>query len=130
MSIVTALVDAVDDLWPEHAPEGGLPRLTIDQSHNVEAKVEAMVLSVVNLQEAYAKALLVDREALRAAQQAGDVLGGHEVLLDAYRTDVRPLCARAREALGAATDPIAAHRESGYAQRMAAERESHQEITT
>ena len=76
-----------------------LPRLTIDQSHNVEAKVEAMVLSVVNLQEAYAKALLVDRDALGAAQAAGDVLGGHEALLDAYRTDVRPLCAaRARGA--------------------------------
>src|SRR5918996_5704118 len=73
-----------------------LPRLTIDQSHNVEAKVEAMVLSVVNLQEAYAKALLVDREALRAAQETGDVLGAHEALLDAYRTDVRPLCARVR----------------------------------
>jgi L-rhamnose isomerase/sugar isomerase len=102
--------------------EGGLPRLTIDQSHNVEAKVEAMVLSIVNLQEAYAKALLVDRDALRAAQEAGDVLGGHEVLLDAYRSDVRPLCARARAALGAEEDPVAAHRESGYAARMAEER--------
>jgi L-rhamnose isomerase/sugar isomerase len=110
--------------------EGGLPRLTVDQSHNVEAKVEAMVLTVVNLQEAYAKALLVDRDALREAQQAGDVLGGHEVLLDAYRTDVRSLCARARVALGAAEDPVAAHRESGYAQRIASERESHEEITT
>ena len=69
----------------ELAAGGALPRLTIDQSHNVEAKVEAMVLSVVNLQEAYAKALIVDREALRAAQQAGDVLGGHEALLDAYK---------------------------------------------
>jgi L-rhamnose isomerase / sugar isomerase len=102
--------------------EGPLPRLTIDQAHNVEAKVEAMVLSVVNLQEAYAKALLVDREALRAAQLAGDTLGGHEVLLDAYRTDVRPLCARARLELGAAEDPVAALRASGYAERMAAER--------
>ena len=89
-----------------------------------------MVLTVVNLQEAYAKALLVDRDALRTAQQEGDVLGGHEVLLDAFRTDVRPLCARARAALGAAEDPIAAHRESGYAERMAGERQSHQEITT
>ena len=104
-----------------------LPRLTIDQSHNVEAKVEAMVLSVVNLQEAYAKALLVDREALRGAQEAGDVLAGHELLLDAYRTDVRPLCARVRAELGAAEDPIAALRESGYAERVAAERLS-QEI--
>jgi L-rhamnose isomerase / sugar isomerase len=106
-----------------------LPRLTIDQSHNIEAKVEAMVLSVVNLQEAYAKALLVDREALRGAQEAGDVLAGHELLLDAYRTDVRPLCARVRAGLGAAEDPIAALRESGYADRVAAEREN-QEITT
>ena len=110
--------------------EGGLPRLTIDQSHNVEAKVEAMVLSVVNLQEAYAKALLVDRDALRAAQQAGDVLGGHEVLLDAYRTDVRPLCARARAALGAAEDPIAALRASGYARARGHRTQSPQEIAT
>jgi L-rhamnose isomerase/sugar isomerase len=108
---------------------GELPRLTIDQSHNIEAKVEAMVLSVVNLQEAYAKALLVDSDALRAAQQAGDVLGGHEVLLDAYRTDVRPLCARARLALGAAEDPIAELRASGYAERIATERETRQEIS-
>ena len=87
-----------------------------------------MVLSVVNLQEAYAKALLVDRDALRAAQQDGDVLGGHEVLLDAYRTDVRPLCARVRAALGAAEDPVAALRASGYADRNAAERQTPQEI--
>jgi L-rhamnose isomerase / sugar isomerase len=91
-----------------------LPRLTIDQSHNVEEKLEAMVLSVVNLQEAYAKALLVDRAALREAQRAGDVLGGHEQLLRAYQTDVRPLCAHARETAGAAADPIAALRASGY----------------
>jgi L-rhamnose isomerase / sugar isomerase len=102
--------------------EGDIPRLTIDQSHNVEAKVEAMVLSIVNLQEAYAKALLVDRDALCAAQEAGDVLGGHEVLLDAYRTDVREICASARAALGAEQDPVAAHRESGYAKQKAEER--------
>jgi L-rhamnose isomerase/sugar isomerase len=109
-------------IFVELAAGDALPRLTIDQSHNVEAKVEAMVLSVVNLQEAYAKVLLVDREALRGAQEAGDVLGGHEVLLDAYRTDVREQCAAARAALGAAPDPVAALRESGYAGRMAAER--------
>ena len=111
------------------ATPGPLPRLTIDQSHNVEAKVEAMVLSVVNLQEAYAKALLVDRAALAAAQAAGDVLGGHEVLLDAFRTDVRSLCAQARTAAGAAEDPVAALRGSVYAARVAAEREPHQEST-
>jgi L-rhamnose isomerase/sugar isomerase len=106
------------------APGRTLPRLTIDQAHNVEAKVEAMVLSVVNLQEAYAKALLVDRGALAAAQRAGDVLGAHEVLLDAYRCDVRPRLAAARAALGAAEDPIAALRASGYVQRVSAERGS------
>jgi L-rhamnose isomerase/sugar isomerase len=104
------------------AAGGPLPRLTIDQSHNVEPKVEAMVLSIVNLQEAYAKAMLVDREALRDAQQAGDVLGGHEVLLDAYATDVRPLCAQVRAARGAAEDPIGALRSGGYADRAVAER--------
>jgi L-rhamnose isomerase/sugar isomerase len=95
-----------------------LPRLTIDQSHNVEEKIEAMVLSVVTLQETYAKALLVDRDALSQAQLAGDVLGGHEALLRAYAVDVRPICAKVRDDAGAATDPIAALRASGYVTRM------------
>ena len=99
-----------------------LPRLTIDQSHNVEAKVEAMVLSVVNLQEAYAKALLVDRRALADRQQQGDVLGGHELLLEAYVQDVRPLCAKVRAEAGAAADPVAELRAMGYAARTAATR--------
>lgn len=105
-------------------PSSALPRLTIDQSHNIEAKVEAMTLSVVNLQEAYAKALLVDRDALGQTQRAGDVLGAHELLLDAYRTDVRPICAKVRSELGAAEDPIGALHESGYAARVSAERGS------
>jgi L-rhamnose isomerase/sugar isomerase len=94
----------------------------IDQAHNVEAKMEAMILSVTNLQEAYAKALLVNREALREAQSAGDVLGGHRVLLGAYSTDVRPLCAKVREDLGGSVDPIAAFRASGYLERVTEER--------
>jgi len=102
--------------------EHPIPRLTIDQAHNVEAKVEAMVLSVVNIQEAYAKALLVDRDALAAAQAAGDVLAGHSALLDAYRTDVRPLCAKVRAGLGAAEDPVAALRASGYVEKITEER--------
>jgi L-rhamnose isomerase/sugar isomerase len=106
-----------------------LPRLTIDQSHNVEAKVEAMVLSVVNLQEAYAKALLVDRELLREAQEFGDVLGAHQVLLDAYRTDVRADCAAARVALGATVDPVVAVRQTEYAERMAAARARERQLT-
>lgn len=99
-----------------------LPRLTIDQAHNVEPKVEAMVLSIVNLQEAFAKSLLVDRKALAEAQAAGDVLAGHEVLLDAYRTDVRELCARVRMTVGAVADPIAELRASGYLERVSEQR--------
>ena len=99
-----------------------LPRLTIDQSHNLEPKVEAMVLSVVNLQEAYAKALLVDRDALAAAQDASDVLAGHEILRDAYNTDVRPLCATVRLRNGAAADPVGELRASDYAGRTAVAR--------
>jgi L-rhamnose isomerase/sugar isomerase len=94
----------------------------IDQTHNIEPKIEAMILSVTNLQEAYAKALLVDRAALVEARRAGDVLGAHRLLLDAYATDVRPLCASVREDLGAAADPIAAFKESGYAGKVAEER--------
>ncbi len=104
--------------------EGGseLPRLTIDQSHNVEVKVEAMVLSIVNLQESYTKSLLINRAELRDAQQVGDILRGHELLLDAYNSDVRPLCAKVREELGAAADPVSELRASGYTERMAAQR--------
>ena len=94
----------------------------IDQAHNIEAKMEAMILSVTNLQEAYARALLVDRERLREAQQGGDVLAGHRVLLDAYATDVRPLCAKVRENLGGSADPIATFRQSGYLEKAAVER--------
>jgi len=94
----------------------------IDQSHNIEPKIEAMVQSVVNLQSAYAKALLVDRRALRERQAAGDVLGGHRALTDAFETDVRPLLAQVRIEMGLPADPLAALKESGYAEKMAAER--------
>ncbi len=94
----------------------------IDQSHNVEPKIEAMILSVTTLQEAYAKALIVDREALRYAQRSGDVLRAHRVLLDAYDTDVRTICAKVREDLGGAADPVEAFRASGYLERVAEER--------
>ncbi len=94
----------------------------IDQTHNIEPKIEAMLLSVMNLQEAYAKSLLVDRTSLTEARRAGDVLGAHRLLLDAYATDVRPLCARVRESLGGAVDPISAFKQSGYAEKVAEER--------
>ena len=94
----------------------------VDQAHNVEAKIEAMILSITNLQEAYAKALLVDRRVLKEARHSGDVLRAHRTLIDAYATDVRLLCAKVREDIGAAVDPIAAFKQSGYAERVAKER--------
>lgn len=86
----------------------------IDQAHTIEPKVEAMILSLLNCQEAYAKALLVDREALREAQERGDVLLAHRILLEAYRADVRPLLVEVRRAKGVPEDPIRAYREGGY----------------
>lgn len=94
----------------------------IDQSHNIEPKVEAMIQSIVNCQTAYAKALSVDYGALGAAQREGDVLGAHRVLMDAYETDVRPLLRDVREQKGLDPDPIGAHRRSGYAEKVAEER--------
>ncbi|WP_424952577.1 L-rhamnose isomerase [Deinococcus sp.] len=94
----------------------------IDQSHNIEPKVEAMLQSVLNCQEAYAKALLIDGDALGEAQVAGDVLGAHRVLQDAFKTDVRPLLMEWRESQGLNPDPIATHRASGYQERVARER--------
>lgn len=112
-------------IFVELAAEPRLPRLTIDQSHNIEDKLEAMTRSVVNLQEAYAKALLVDRTALAETQLAGDVLRGHELMLDAFSTDVRPLCAAARVRLGAAADPLAELRDSDIQERRISRRASH-----
>jgi L-rhamnose isomerase/sugar isomerase len=94
----------------------------IDQSHNVEGKIDAMIQSVMNIQTAYAKALLVDEERLSAAQAEGDVLGAHRVLVDAFETDVRPLLARLRADAGLEADPVEAFRASGHAERLAAER--------
>jgi L-rhamnose isomerase/sugar isomerase len=90
----------------------------IDQSFNVEGKVGAMIHSVVNCQEAYAKALLVPRKALKEAQMAGDVLGAHRIISEAFKTDVRPLLARVREEMGAPPDPLDAYRKSGYEEKI------------
>jgi L-rhamnose isomerase / sugar isomerase len=94
----------------------------LDQCHNIEPKIPGQIRSVMNVQEATAKALLVDRDALEAAQAAGDVLGAHAVLMDAYNTDVRPLLAELREEQGLGPDPMAAYAASGYAAAIAAER--------
>jgi L-rhamnose isomerase/sugar isomerase len=94
----------------------------LDQCHNIEAKIPAIIRSVMNVQEATAKALLVDREALVVAQRSGDVLAANAVVMDAYNTDVRPLVAEVREELGLDADPMAAYRRSGWAEKIAAER--------
>ncbi|SEG80277.1 L-rhamnose isomerase / sugar isomerase [Actinacidiphila yanglinensis] len=103
------------------APETGVAFL-LDQCHNIEGKIPAVIRSVMNVQEATAKALLVDLDALRAAQAAGDVLGGNAVLMDAYNTDVRPLLAEVRAEQGLDPDPLAAYRASGHQQRIVADR--------
>jgi L-rhamnose isomerase/sugar isomerase len=93
----------------------------IDQSHNVEGKIDAMIQSVVNIQTAYAKALLVDRPKLDRLQAAGDVLGAHRVVLDAYETDVRPILLELRSELGVPVDPFEAYR-AEHADRLVQER--------
>ncbi|GAA4624604.1 L-rhamnose isomerase [Actinoallomurus vinaceus] len=90
----------------------------LDQCHNIEPKIPGQIRSVMNVQEATAKALLVDVEALRAAQKAGDVLGANAVFMDAYNTDVRPLLAELRAEMGLAPDPMAAYARSGYFEKI------------
>ncbi|MEV5007233.1 L-rhamnose isomerase [Streptomyces sp. NPDC055692] len=94
----------------------------LDQCHNVEAKIPAIIRSVMNVQEATAKALLVDRSALSAAQSSGDVLEANAVLMDAYNTDVRPLLREVREEMGLDPEPLAAYRRSGWAEKIVADR--------
>src|SRR6202522_4486520 len=94
----------------------------LDQCHNIEPKIPAQIRSVMNVQEATAKALLIDAEALKSAQLAGDVLGANAALMDAYNTDVRPLLADLREEMGLARDPYAAYLASGYGEKISSER--------
>ena len=103
------------------APETGV-NFMLDQCHNIEPKIPAQIRSVMNVQEATAKALLVDRDALTAAQREGDVLGANAVLMDAYHTDVRPILADIRASHGLDPDPLTAYRKSGYAEKIVDER--------
>jgi L-rhamnose isomerase/sugar isomerase len=94
----------------------------LDQCHNVEDKVPGQIRSVLNVQEMTARALLVDTDALRAAQVSGDVLEANRIFMDAFYTDVRPALAEWRESRGLAADPMAAFAESGYLAKIAEER--------
>src|SRR3954471_9579492 len=94
----------------------------LDQCHNLEAKIPGQIRSVLNVQEATAKALLVDGEALEAAQRANDVLAANTVFMDAFNTDVRADLAAWRESRGLPADPMAAYKASGYQQKIEADR--------
>ena len=94
----------------------------LDQCHNIEAKIPGQIRSIMNVQEAVAKAVLVDQDALKKAQLAGDVLAGHEVLMDAYNTDVRGLLREWRSDKGIDPEPMKAYAASGYAKKIATDR--------
>jgi L-rhamnose isomerase / sugar isomerase len=104
-----------------HRP-GAKVNFMLDQCHNIEDKIPGQIRSVLNVEQALAKALLVDAAALAAAERAGDVLGAHGVLMDAFETDVRGPLADRREARGLPRDPMAAFAASGYLPRIATER--------
>lgn len=94
----------------------------LDQNHNVEGKLEAVIVSVMNCQAAYARALIVNYDQLGQRQLQGDVMGAHRTLFDAYETDVRPLLAQVRVEMGLHPDPIAFFRSDDYEHRVAQER--------
>jgi L-rhamnose isomerase/sugar isomerase len=102
-------------------PEGGVAFM-LDQCHNLEPKIPAMIRSVMNVQEATAKALQVDRAELATAQRDGDVLGANQVLMDAFNTDVRPMLAELREDMGVDPDPVAAYHRSGHQKKIEEQR--------
>ena len=101
----------------------------VDQSHNLKGKIEAMLQTVMNAQELYAKAALVDHEELAAAQRTTDLVRAESCLQDAFKTDVRPAIAEWRSGRGLPADPIAAFRASGYLERITKDRASRNAVT-
>jgi L-rhamnose isomerase / sugar isomerase len=98
------------------------PAYMIDQSHNLKDPIEALLQTVDQLQQAYAKACLVDHDELASHQASGDVLMAERTLKRAYETDVRPLVAEARRRRGGALDPVLAFRASEYRAQKSVER--------
>jgi L-rhamnose isomerase/sugar isomerase len=94
----------------------------LDQCHNIEKKVPGQIRSVLNVQEMTARALLIDGDALSAAQAAGDVLAANGIVMDAFYTDVRPALGEWRESRGLPADPMAAFAASGYQEKVEADR--------
>jgi L-rhamnose isomerase/sugar isomerase len=95
----------------------------IDQSHNIKPKIEAMIQTLWNLQTAFAKALCVERERLAQARAEQNVVDAERCLVDAFNTDVEPLLRQVRMEMGRPEDPLRAHRESGYLDRVTAARQ-------
>jgi L-rhamnose isomerase/sugar isomerase len=97
----------------------------LDQSHNIENSLEGIIYSVMNIQTAYAKALLVDRKALAEARASYDVILGNMIIMDAFQTDVEPLLGQIRLEMGLSdTNPLRNHRQSGYNKKAAAGRKA------
>jgi len=94
----------------------------IDQSHNVTDPIESLLSSAETIAGAFAKAVLVDRDALHAAQDSNDVMMAFQALRAAYRTDVSPIVAMARFEAGGAIMPISVYRDSEWRDRKAQER--------
>ena len=115
--VFNELIDAATRQAP-----GFAPAYMIDQSHNVTDPIESLMGSALEIRRAYAQALLVDRAALSAAQDANDALGAHRLLKAAFVTDVSPSLAEASRRAGGAIDPIATYRASGYRAAKAVER--------
>ena len=110
--VFNELVEAVAD--PDFKPMHML-----DQSHNVTDPIESLMMSAMEVQRAYAQALLVDRAALAGFQDSNDALMATATLKDGFRTDVEPILAMARFEKGNAIDPIASFRASGYRAKVA-----------
>ncbi|MEE4011664.1 L-rhamnose catabolism isomerase [Roseibium sp. FZY0029] len=106
------------DAETRQAP-GFNPAHMLDQSHNVTDPIESLMVSAMEVQRAYAQALLVDRSALDGFQDSNDALMATTTLKTAFRTDVEPILATARLENGGAIDPVAAYRAAGYRQKVA-----------
>jgi L-rhamnose isomerase/sugar isomerase len=94
----------------------------VDQGFNTKKKIPGMIQTACTIQGAYARALLVDRAALRAAQDAEDVVAAENLLMRAFQTDVEPLLRQVRREMDLAPDPLAAYLESGYQERIESQR--------
>jgi len=110
-------------------PRNPYPAWMIDASHNIKDPLEDLLQSLEAIQEAYARALLVNQQDLKNAQLANDVVLCQELLQDAFRTDVRPLLQKARLVRGAAANPLKAYRNLGVRNKLLAARGSKSRAT-